>query len=103
MGSAAVPVRVRSLGEGIARLRLGREVPVVAGDTALLRDAGLHRILGRVTVLDTDPPPLRRRGAASARAAELADPRDDLVARRGFVRSVELRATGRPAPPDAVI
>ena len=55
-----------------ARLRLQRALPLRIGDRALLRDPGRHHVAGGVTVLDPLPPPLRRRGAAAARAAELA-------------------------------
>jgi selenocysteine-specific elongation factor len=72
VGSAAVPVRVRPLGVDTARLRLGRALPLRIGDRGLLRDPGLHRVAGGVTVLDVAPPGLRRRGAGAARAAELA-------------------------------
>ncbi|GIF06870.1 selenocysteine-specific translation elongation factor [Actinoplanes siamensis] len=73
VGSAAVPVRVRPLGADTARLRLGRALPLRIGDRALLRDPGRHHVAGGVTVLDVAPPGLRRRGAAAARAAELAE------------------------------
>jgi selenocysteine-specific elongation factor len=71
-GSAAVPARVRPLGADTARLRLGSPLPLRIGDRALLRDPGRHHIAGGVTVLDVVPPGLNRRGAAAARAAELA-------------------------------
>ena len=71
-GSAAVPVRVRPLGADTARLRLTRSLPLRIGDRALLRDPGRHHVAGGVTVLDVAPPALSRRGAAAARAAELA-------------------------------
>jgi selenocysteine-specific elongation factor len=106
LGSAAVPVRVRPLGGGHARLTLDRAVPAAAGDVALLRDPGLHRVVGRVTVLDTDPPALVRRGAAAARAGELADAGPDgaaLLRRRGIARAAELRGTGAEIPPGAVV
>ncbi|MEU4666192.1 selenocysteine-specific translation elongation factor, partial [Micromonospora chalcea] len=70
-GSAAVPARVRPLGPDTVRLRLARPLPLLIGDRALLRDPGRHHVCGGVTVLDVDPPPLRRRGAAAARAAVL--------------------------------
>ncbi|MEH0846095.1 selenocysteine-specific translation elongation factor, partial [Micromonospora sp. CPCC 205711] len=73
VGSAAVPARVRPLGADTVRLRLDRPLPLLIGDRALLRDPGRHHVAGGVTVLDVDPPPLRRRGAAAARAAVLAD------------------------------
>jgi selenocysteine-specific elongation factor len=105
LGSAAIPVHVRPLGGPYARLTLHHPAPVAAGDVALLRDPGLHRIVGRVTVADTDPPPLRRRGAAAARAADLTEPPDGaaLLRRRGIVRIAELRGLGTDAPAGALV
>jgi selenocysteine-specific elongation factor len=109
LGSAAVPVRVRPLGDTMARLTLDRPIPVAAGDVALLRDPGRHQVVGRVTLLDTDPIPLVRRGAAAARARELAETADGradaavVLRRRGVVRAAELRATGAAVPAEAVV
>jgi selenocysteine-specific elongation factor len=72
IGSAAVPVHVRPLGEAAARLRLARPLPLRIGDIGLLRDPGEHRIAAGIEVLDIRPPALRRRGAARERADELA-------------------------------
>jgi selenocysteine-specific elongation factor len=102
VGSAAVPVRVRPLGGQYARLTLGRPVPIAAGDSALLRDPGLHHIVGRVTVVDADPPPLRRRGAAALRVADLTEGAGDVLRRRGVVRAAELRGLGIEPPADAL-
>ena len=101
-GSAAVPVRVRPLGADTARLRLARALPLRIGDRALLRDPGRHHVAGGVTVLDVVPPGLSRRGAAAARAAQLAglDGVPDLAAelsRRLLVRADDLAAMGVPA------
>jgi len=98
-GSAAVPVRIRPLGADTARLRLGRPLPLRVGDRALLRDPGRHHVAGGVTVLDCVPPGLSRRGAAAARAAQLAgmDGRPDFAGelrRRLLVRGDELAAMG---------
>ncbi|MFI5895149.1 selenocysteine-specific translation elongation factor [Actinoplanes sp. NPDC051513] len=73
IGSSAVPARVRPLGHDTARLRLSHPLPLRLGDRALLRDPGRRHIAGGVTVLDVAPPGLSRRGAAAARAADLAD------------------------------
>jgi selenocysteine-specific elongation factor len=98
-GSAAVPVRVRPLGADTARLRLGTALPLRIGDRALLRDPGRHHVAGGVTVLDVVPPGLQRRGAAAARAAELAgmDGTPDLAAelrRRRLARHDDLERMG---------
>src|SRR5439155_3688939 len=59
-----------------------------------------------VYALDADPPELRRRGAAAARATALASGPPDLrseVARRGAVRAADLVALGvQVAPADGV-
>jgi selenocysteine-specific elongation factor len=93
MGSAAVPVRVRPLGSGAARLRLRGALPLRVGDVGLLRDPGEHRIAAGVEVLDVRPPELNRRGAARARAAELATGH---VRPPEFAKAAELRAMGLP-------
>ncbi|MFC4149690.1 selenocysteine-specific translation elongation factor [Micromonospora mangrovi] len=101
VGSAAVPARVRPLGPDTVRLRLARPLPLLVGDRALLRDPGRHHVSGGVTVLDVDPPPLSRRGAAAARATVLAglDGRPDLAGelrRRRLARAGDLTRTGVP-------
>ncbi|OBH24178.1 translation elongation factor [Mycobacterium sp. E342] len=93
VGSAAVPVQVRPLGEAAARLRLARSLPLRVGDVGLLRDPGEHRIAAGVEVLDVRPPALRRRGAARDRAAELATGR---VRPPDCARAAHLRAMGLP-------
>jgi selenocysteine-specific elongation factor len=104
-GSAAVPARIRPLGADTARLRLGRPLPLRIGDRALLRDPGRQHVAGGVTVLDCVPPGLSRRGAAAARAAQLAgmDGRPDFpgeLRRRRLVHGDELAAMGvTPAGP----
>ena len=90
VGSAAVPVHVRPLGDA-ARLRLARPLPLRVGDAGLLRDPGEHRIVAGVEVLDPRPPALRRRGAARVRAEALADGVAPLPV---CVRATELRAMG---------
>ncbi|GAB3807313.1 selenocysteine-specific translation elongation factor [Micromonospora zhanjiangensis] len=101
VGSAAVPVRLRPLGPDTARLRLARRLPLRVGDRALLRDPGRRALVGGLVVLDVVPPPLRRRGAAAARSAELAGltGRPDEAAelrRRGLVRRADLERMGVP-------
>jgi len=102
VGSAAVAARVRPLGERAARLTLARELPLRIGDRALLRDPGRPHAIAGVRVLDVRPPALRRRGAARARAAELAAGVPDaarLLRWHGLLRRSELVAMGCP-PPD---
>ena len=110
-GTASVAVSLRPLGDGAVRVRLDRSLPLHPGDVALLRDPGAHRVLGRLTVLDTAPPPLQRRGAAAARARELARTSAgtagavdgaELLRRRGTVMRHELAAVGAQVPVDAV-
>ncbi|WP_432562038.1 selenocysteine-specific translation elongation factor [Kineococcus sp. SYSU DK003] len=100
LGSAAVPARVRPLEGDLVRLQLRTALPLVVGDRLLLRDPARHEVLGAAAVLDVDPPPLQRRGAARARAAELADVTGPDLAgelrRRRLVRGRRLRAMGVP-------
>ncbi|WP_451916755.1 SelB domain-containing protein [Actinomadura keratinilytica] len=106
-GSAAVPVAVRPLGDDTARLALSRPLALRVGDIALLRDPGAHRVPAGITVLDVRPPPFTRRGAAAARARELAalpgvpDGACELR-RRGLIRRGDLLAMGL-APPSAPV
>jgi selenocysteine-specific elongation factor len=93
IGSAAVPVQVRQLGSAAARLRLTRALPLRVGDAGLLRDPGQHRIATGFEVLDVRPPPLRRRGAARARAEELASGRGRAPE---CARAADLTAMGLP-------
>lgn len=105
IGAAAVPATVRRLdptdgaGSSVVRLTFDTVVPLQVGDRLLLRDPGLRSVLGGVTVLDPAPPSLRRRGAASARAAALASesgvPDEGAeVARRGAVSRAMLESIG---------
>lgn len=93
IGSAAVPAQVRPLGTGGARLRLARPLPLRVGDIGLLRDPGEHRIAAGIEVLDVRPPPLRRRGSAVQRAAELAT---GLLRPPDCAPAADLRAMGLP-------
>ena len=76
IGSAAVPVHVRTLDAAHRRLSLRRPLPLQVGDRALLRDPGRHRVVTGVVVIDPAPPELGARGAARARAGVLADASD---------------------------
>jgi len=104
IGSAAVAARVRPVGADTARLRLAHPLPLRIGDRVLVRDPGRHHVSGGATVLDVAPPPLRRRGAAAARAVELSimDGRPDAadeVRRRLVVRAGDLARMGVTATP----
>ena len=75
-GAARTLARIRLLGDpgnGIVRLMLRDALPLHVGDRVLLRDPGSAgpAILG-ATVLDVAPPPLTRRGAATASRLFLA-------------------------------
>lgn len=98
VGTTAVHARLRPLEGDIARLALDDALPLEADDRAILRDPGAEGVLVGVTILDPAPPPLRRRGAAAARAHDLAgpqlDPLVDEVRRRGHVHRDELRLLG---------
>jgi selenocysteine-specific elongation factor len=96
LGSAAVPVHVRPLGTVAARLRLTRPLPLRVGDIGLVRDPGEHRIAAGIEVLDVRPPQLRRRGAARARAEELASgsARPPVCARANELRAMGFAVTG---------
>ncbi len=101
VGSTGVAVRVRPLGPDTARLQLHRELPLRAGDRALLRDPGAQSVAAGVLVLDVDPPDLRRRGSSRSRGEALAGAGavPDLaaeVARRGAARRSDLAALGVP-------
>ncbi|MBG0828881.1 selenocysteine-specific translation elongation factor [Planomonospora sp. ID67723] len=102
IGSAAMPARLRPLGSpgDLARISLARPVPLRVGDRALLRDPGRRSIVAGVRVLDVRPPPLRRRGAAAARAAQLAGvaapAAADLLRWHGLLTGADLTAMGCP-------
>jgi selenocysteine-specific elongation factor len=119
VGSAAVPTRLRPLGttsDGmVARLTLAHPLPLRTGDRGVLRDPGRprgeDRVIAGAVVLDVHPPQLRRRGAARARAADLAEigrlavrsstlDRERLASlhlrHRGFLRTTEFHAMGLP-------
>lgn len=104
IGSAAVPARVRPLGEHTARLRLAAALPLRVGDRALLRDPGRHRVAAGAVVLDVAPPPLTRRGDATRRATELAvladappaESAEALLRRDRFLAPATLLAMGLP-------
>ncbi len=96
VGSAHVAAHARPLGDTHARLRLDAPLPLRHGDRAILRDPGSRSLWG-VEVVDAAPPPLARRGAARARAADLAVRRGDLadeVSARGVVRRSLLQRLG---------
>jgi selenocysteine-specific elongation factor len=95
LGTASIPAHVRPLGTEHARLALTTPLPLRVGDHGLLRDPGAHRIAAGFEVLEVRPPPLTRRGAARARADQLATGPDHLSG-RGFVSTADARAMGWP-------
>jgi selenocysteine-specific elongation factor len=110
IGAAAVPARVRPLGADTARLRLAATLPLRVGDRVLLRDPGRRHLAGGAAILDVDPPPLRRRGAAAARTATLStmdgvpSERDELrqrgLARRGDLERMGIAVSSTPVVGD---
>lgn len=97
-GTEATSARLRALGPDTARLALRTPLDLHVGDRLLVRDPG-SRLLRGATVLDVDPPALRRRGAAAARARHLTvvdDPTDPATRLRstGFATHAELTAMG---------
>ncbi|KQS66197.1 selenocysteine-specific translation elongation factor [Modestobacter sp. Leaf380] len=102
VGSATVAARVRPLDDATVRLRLTAPLALRVGDRLLLRDPGTRTVHG-ADVRDVDPPQLRRRGAARARAEALAAGGGavaDLTRRRVVLRS-EFVAMGWPVPAEA--
>ncbi|GAB7005766.1 selenocysteine-specific translation elongation factor [Nocardioides sp. AN3] len=107
LGSAMVAVHARPLGKDFYRLVLDAPLPLRVGDRAILRDPGSRTIWG-AEVLDPQPPSLRRRGAATARAEALTAYDATVAAElatRGLVRRGLLRRIGvAPAPlPDGTV
>jgi len=100
IGSARTVARLRPLGPDHARLTLRDPLPLHVGDRLLLRDPGAATMfLVGATVLDPSPPPLRRRGASAAAAAELSAWPDlpaaaDLLRRHSLLRLSSLAAMG---------
>lgn len=90
VGSVDVAVHVRPLGDDLARLSASGDLPWRVDDRAILRDPGSRR-LWAVRVLDVDPLPLTRRGAAARRAEALTG--GDLASTRLRSRSVDRLAT----------
>ena len=101
LGSTRQSVHARPLGDHHARLRLESPLPLRHGDRLVLRDPGSRTLWGAV-VLDAAPPALNRRGAAQARAEDLAQRGSGLAAElaaRGAVRRTRLRRLGVPDAP----
>ncbi|MDU0314412.1 selenocysteine-specific translation elongation factor [Phycicoccus sp. M110.8] len=111
LGTVAVEARLRPLAGDTARLTLPHPLALVAGDRAILREPGGHRLLVGALVLDADPPALRRRGDGRRRGEALAahasvpDVATE-VTRRGAMRRSHAAALGLdPATthPDVVV
>ncbi len=109
VGTAAQPVHVRPLTAGDepvrhARLTAPTPLPWHVGDLAILRDPGDRR-LWSVRVLDVDPLPLRRRGAARRRDEELSGPHspaDTRLRSRSAEHPAVLARLGLPDPEHGV-
>jgi selenocysteine-specific elongation factor len=103
VGSAAVPTRLRRLGEGAARLEFDSALPLHYGDRLLLREPSSRLVVG-ATVADLAPVELRRRGQPAAIAADLRVPASasEEVRRRGVVEVDWLAAAGLSEDPAAV-
>jgi selenocysteine-specific elongation factor len=103
-GSAAVPTRVRRLGDRGVRLKFDRPIPLHVGDRLLLRAPSSRAVAG-ATVADLAPAPLHRRGAADLVAAGLCVPSTatEEVRRRGVVEADWLVAAGLPEEPDGAV
>ncbi len=97
VGSAAVAARLRPLGTAYARLTLREPLPLRVGDRGLLRHAGGLGLVAGVDVVDLDPPELRRRGAAAARAVELQT--TSYAERRGLLLAADLDSSGAAPEP----
>ena len=77
----------------------------------MLRGTGQHLITGGATVVDVDPPALRRRGAAKRRAETLAAVTESNhlavdVQRRGAMKTTTVSAMGIPVVnplPDSIL
>lgn len=107
VGAAAVPARLRKLGERSVRVALAEPLPLHLGDRLLLRDPSSRR-LAPVELVDLHPKPVRRRGDGARIGAELealALPvtADMEVARRGSCRTDDLWRSGiTDEPQDAM-
>ncbi len=98
IGTSSVGAHCRPLGADFARLTLERPLPLRVADRVLLRDPGSRTLWGAM-VVDPDPPPLERRGAAHDRVLTLAAASRppsvaDEIHRRGVVRRSRLRQLG---------
>lgn len=103
IGTATAYAHCRPLDSQFARLSLDRPLPLHIGDRFILRGTGKRLITGGATVVDLDPPALRRRGAAARRAETLASLNTDNhlqleVARRRAVERTHVTAMGIPVP-----
>ncbi|HET7398111.1 MAG TPA: selenocysteine-specific translation elongation factor [Intrasporangium sp.] len=107
VGTVGTQARVRPLGAEALRLTTTAPLPLRAGDRMILRDPGAQHVLAGATVVDADPPPLRRRGAAARRGQELAHANGSLdlgreVARRGAMLRQDAVALGLAVDDDTL-
>lgn len=111
IGTATVYAHCRPFGPHFARFTLDRTLPLHIGDRFVLRGTGQHLITGGATVVDVDPPALRRRGAAKRRAETLAAVTESNhlavdVQRRGAMKTTTVSAMGIPVVnplPDSIL
>ncbi len=100
LGTDAQAAHLRPLGSDTARLQLARPLPLRPGDRGLLTNPTTRRVTTGLTVLDVEPPELRRRGSAAARARVLAGDNDAaILPSRGAMRQSDLAALGVVASP----
>lgn len=92
IGAGHIGTRARTIGAGLARLELERQLPLRYADRAILRDPGSRRVWG-VTVLDPIAPdrPLNLEAHDGTPESELR--------LRGLVRRSILAAAGLPLEP----
>ncbi len=108
LGTASLPVQLRRLGSSAMFLVTSEdEMPVVAGDRIIVRDAGRRAVVGGGRVIDPNPPP-RPRPEAVAGIVEVLDRSPDdlaqaLLEARGIASASELsRETFGGTPSGAV-
>ena len=88
IGSASIPARVLTAGDGFAHLTLQRETGALFGDRVILRDDTTGRVVAGGRVIDPCPPTrrvAREQRTATLRAMASADPLNGLLRTNGWV------------------